>query len=82
MKSARYYEVEAQAIRRAMFDLKSRRVMSELQNNEIRALLGRLARSYEEIAAELEENSAKTRAVEYAQGSPLSGPSGSSSPFR
>lgn len=45
MHSVRYYKAEAETIRRAMYDLKDR---------EIRALLGRLARSYEQIAADLE----------------------------
>jgi hypothetical protein len=45
MHSVRYYKAEAETIRRAMYDLKDR---------EIRTLLGRIARSYEQIAADLE----------------------------
>jgi hypothetical protein len=49
MQSARYYEVEAQTIRREMQCLRN-----DERNRNLRQLLGRVARSYEEIAAELE----------------------------
>jgi hypothetical protein len=49
MQSARYYEIEAQTIRREMQE-----VSNDLKNRNLRSLLGRVARSYEEIAAEIE----------------------------
>lgn len=49
MQSARYYQVEAQTIRREMQDIGNNE-----RNRNLRHLLGRVARSYEEIAAEIE----------------------------
>ena len=49
MQSARYYQVEAQTIRREMQDIRN-----DERSRNLRKLLGRVARSYEEIAAELE----------------------------
>lgn len=49
MQSARYYQVEAQAIRREMQDIRN-----DERSRNLRKLLGRVARSYEEIAAEIE----------------------------
>jgi hypothetical protein len=49
MQSARYYEVEAQTIRREMQCLRN-----DERDRNLRQLLGRVARSYEEIAADIE----------------------------
>ena len=48
MQSARYYQLEAQTIRREMLDIKN-----DEKSRNLRKTLGRVARSYEEIAAEL-----------------------------
>jgi hypothetical protein len=50
MRSARYYELEAKEIRRAMYDMRDQR---------LRALLGRVARSYEELSADIEAGSVR-----------------------
>ena len=45
MRSARYYELEAKEIRRAMY---------EMRDQKLRSLLGRVARNYEELTADIE----------------------------
>lgn len=49
MQSSRYYLAEAETIRREMHDIRN-----DERNKNLRQLLGRVARSYEEIAAEIE----------------------------
>ena len=61
MRSARYYELEAKEIRRVMYDVR---------DQKLRALLGRVARSYEELTADIETGAIRVAAVALRESEP------------